>query len=245
VLPAELAYGALIEALGSDVDAVAKDLEVYATAEPPDDYSLDREVDGLLDAAGERGWERFHLVGYSGGGASALAFTARYPDRLFSLALLEPAWAGTWDWSPAEEAVWREYQRLEGLPPDQFMAGFVRLNLKPGVSPPAPPAVKAPPWMAKRPAGINAFMRTFETYDLDRDCLRRFGRPVYFAIGGLSNPDQFGEIDKRLSGVFPDYTLEVFDERHHFDPPHRIEPERLASSLKALWQRAELAGDGF
>ena len=41
VLPAELAYGALIEALGSDVDAVAKDLEVYATAEPPDDYSLD------------------------------------------------------------------------------------------------------------------------------------------------------------------------------------------------------------
>jgi hypothetical protein len=45
--------------------------------------------------------------------------------------------------------------------------------------------------------------------------------------------------------VFPDYTLEVFDERHHFDPPHRIEPERLASSLKALWQRAELAGDGF
>jgi pimeloyl-ACP methyl ester carboxylesterase len=245
VLPAELAYGALIEALGSDVEAVAKELEVYATAEPPDDYSLDREVDGLLDTAGERGWERFHLVGYSGGGASALAFTARYPDRLLSLALLEPAWAGTWDWSSAEQAVWREYERLEGLPPDKFMVGFIRLNIKPGLSPPPPPAGEPPAWMAKRPAGINAFMRTFETYDLDREALRRFGLPVYFALGGLSNSDQFGEIAKRLSGVFPDYTLEVFDERHHFDPPHRIEPERLASSLRALWQRAELAGDGF
>jgi hypothetical protein len=88
-------------------------------------------------------------------------------------------------------------------------------------------------------------MRTFETYDLDCEGLRRFARPVYFALGGLSNPDQYGEINKRLSGVFPDFTLEVFDERHHFDPPHRIEPERLANSLRALWQRAELAGDGF
>jgi hypothetical protein len=31
----------------------------------------------------------------------------------------------------------------------------------------------------------------------------------------------------------------VFEERHHFDPPHRIEPERLANSLKTLWGRAE------
>jgi hypothetical protein len=29
VLPAELAYSSLIEVLGEDVDAVAKDLEVY------------------------------------------------------------------------------------------------------------------------------------------------------------------------------------------------------------------------
>jgi hypothetical protein len=28
--------------------------------------------------------------------------------------------------------------------------------------------------------------------------------------------------------------------RHHFDPPHRVEPDRLAESLKALWSRAGL-----
>jgi hypothetical protein len=37
--------------------------------------------------------------------------------------------------------------------------------------------------------------------------------------------------------VFPDFTLDVFAERHHFDPPHRVEPERLAGSLRAIWAR--------
>src|SRR5439155_13300467 len=98
-----------------------------------------------------------------------------------------------------------------------------------------------PPWMAKRPAGIRAFMETFKSYDLDREALRRFDRPVYFALGGLSNPDQYAEIATRLGTVFADFELEVFEARHHFDPPHRIEPERLAVSLRALWRRAEEA----
>ena len=159
VLPAELAYDSLFAALAPD-DAVAKELEVYATPEPPPDYTLDLEVEGIVREASGRGLERFHLVGYSGGGAAALAFTAREPARPLSLALLEPAWAG-------------------------------------------------------------------------------FEQPVYYALGGLSNPDQFGEIASRLARVFPDFELEVFEKRHHFDPPHRIEPERLAFSLRQVWKRAE------
>jgi pimeloyl-ACP methyl ester carboxylesterase len=241
ILPADLAYGALIDALDDEVEAVAKDLEVYAGDEPPGDYSLDDEVAGVVREADARGWERFHLVGYSGGGASALAAAARHPDRVLSLALLEPAWAGNWDLSEAERAMWREFEKLDGLTPDEFMAAFVRLELRPGVTPPSPAPGPPPPWMAKRPAGIRAFTRTFRTYDLDRESLRRFDRPVYYALGGLSNPDQYGEIAERLSRVFGDFTLEVFEERHHFDPPHRIEPERLARSLRTLWERAEAA----
>jgi hypothetical protein len=93
--------------------------------------------------------------------------------------------------------------------------------------------------MVKRPAGIRAIQGAFKRGDIDGEALRRFDRPVYFALGGLSNPDQYGEIAKRLSGVFSDFELEVFEERHHFDPPHRIEPERLANSLKKLWGRAD------
>jgi pimeloyl-ACP methyl ester carboxylesterase len=239
VLPAALAYGALIDALGPDVEAVAKDLEVYATAEPPEAYGLEGEVAGVLREADERAWERFHLVGYSGGGAASLAVAAAHPQRLASLALLEPAWAGNWDLSAAEEAVWREYDRLGGLPMEQFMPAFMRLGLKPGVPMPEPPPGDPPPWMAKRPAGILAITRAFKRGDIDREALSRFDPPVYFALGALSNPDQYEEIAKRLSRTFPDFELEVFDERHHFDPPHRIEPERLARSLKALWRRAE------
>ncbi|HJS70948.1 MAG TPA: hypothetical protein VJ744_09070, partial [Gaiellaceae bacterium] len=153
VLPAGLAYGDLIAALGSDVDAVAKDLEVYAAPEPPDDYGLEVEVAGVLGEAGERGWDRFHLVGYSGGGAAALVFAAAQPERLASLALLEPAWAGTWDLSPAERAAWLEYERLRGLPDDQLMRDFVRFGLRAGVPVPSPPPGEPPPWMATRPAG--------------------------------------------------------------------------------------------
>jgi pimeloyl-ACP methyl ester carboxylesterase len=241
VLPAEPAYAALLASLGPDLEAAAKDLEIYATPEPPDDYSLDVEVAGVLREADTKNWERFHLVGYSAGGAAALACAAATPERLASLALLEPAWAGNWDQSPAEKEVWLELQRLEGLPADQFMPAFMRLGVKPGVPLPAPPPGDPPPWMAKRPAGIRAFNRGFMRGVIDREALRRFDRPVYVALGALSNPDQYSEIAKRLGGVFPDFELEIFDERHHFDPPHRIEPERLAGSLLTLWRRAELA----
>ena len=239
VLPGDLAYGPLLAALGSEVDAVVKELEVYATPEAPPDYTVELEVEGVLRAADERGWKRFHLAGYSGGGSAALAFAARHPERLASLALLEPAWAGRWDFNPAEQALWREYERLEALPPDELMRAFARLQVKPGVELPPPPAGEPPPWMAKRPGGIRAFMNSFKTYELDLAALARFDRPVYFALGGLSNPDQYEAIATKLGRVFSDFELEVFEERHHFDPPHRIEPERLAGSLTALWRRAE------
>lgn len=240
VLPASVAYRALMAELGPDVDRVAKELEVYAGPTPPPDYTLYTEVDGILRTADARGWDRFHLVGYSGGGASVLACTAHHPDRVLSLALLEPAWAGNWDdMSQAHRDLWRQYDRLEGLPPDEFMGAFMRLGVRPEVVLPPPPEGEPPLWMAQRPAGIAAFLSTFRTYDLDRSALASFDRPVYYALGGLSNPDEYGEIAERLGRTFPDFTLEVFPERHHFDPPHRIEPTALAESLRSLWARAE------
>jgi pimeloyl-ACP methyl ester carboxylesterase len=245
VLPAAPAYGALLAALGDGVDAVAKDLEVYAGPTPPPDYGLDTEAEGVLRVADERGWDTFHLVGYSGGGASALAFAATNPERLETLSLLEPAWAGNWDWSAAHRALWTKYRALEGLPPDEFMAEFVKLGVRPGVTAGLPvPGGEQPPWMALRPAGIRAFIDAFETYELDRDALARFDKPVYFALGALSNPDDYGEIAERLSDVFSDFRLEVFAGRHHFDPPHRVEPERVAASLKALWESPRTGAGG-
>ena len=238
VLPAQPAYAALLEVLGERVEAVAKELEVYAEYEPPPDFSLETEGAGIVREADGHGFGRFHLVGYSGGGASALAFAAEHGDRLLSLALLEPAWAGN-ERSPKEEALHAQFGALEQLPPEQQMAEFMRLQLAPGVEPPPRPEGHPPPWMAKRPAGIRAFIRAFDEAQLDLDALRAFRRPVYFALGGRSNPDYFAQMAQRLAHVFPDFAVETFPQRHHFDPPHRVEPERLAESLLALWQRAE------
>jgi hypothetical protein len=96
--------------------------------------------------------------------------------------------------------------------------------------------------MARRPAGLRAFIGAFDHGDLDLEALRAFARPVYFALGGRSNHDYYGRMAERLAAVFPDFTLETFPERHHFDPPHRVEPDRLAVSLLELWQRAEPYG---
>ncbi|WP_458779286.1 alpha/beta fold hydrolase [Arthrobacter sp. D3-16] len=237
ILPARLAYGDLIEALGPEVQAIAKDLELYADDEPPPRWSLDTEIAGVLRDADALGWETFHLVGYSGGGAAALAFAAKHPGRLLSLALLEPAWAGNWDWSPAHTEFRKKYDQLETLPPEQFIPAFMRLGVKPDVVLPPPPPGPPPPWMAKRPAGIKAFLQTFKNFDLDRERLAAFPQPVFFALGGLSNPDDYGEMASRLARVFfPDFHLEVFPKRHHFDPPHRIEPGRLAELLRRHWE---------
>lgn len=120
-----------------------------------------------------------------------------------------------------------------------MLARFQELQLAPGVSP-APPAPGPPPeWMATRPAGLRAVLGAFMTGDLDLDRLRTFKQPVWFAVGGKSNPDYYARMAVRLASVFSDFTVERFEDRHHFDPPHRIEPGRVAASLHALWDRAE------
>lgn len=244
VLPAGPAYAALMALLGDDVDARLKDLELYATPRPPPAYSLATEVAGIVRTADEAGFGRFHLVGYSGGGASSLAFAARYPERLLSLALLEPAFAGWQAITPPERRAMEAFRALLDLDGPAMMARFQALQLAPGVQPSPPPPGPPPEWMSKRPAGLRAMLRAFFSSDLELDRLRRFDRPVWFALGGRSNPDYYGRMAERLAAVFPDFNLEVFSDRHHFDPPHRIEPARVAASLRALWERAEPQGNG-
>jgi len=238
VLPAELAYGALLEALGDSVNAVPKDLEVYAGEEPPADYTLDVEVEGILRTASTAGFDRFHLVGYSAGGASSLALAAKQPARLLSLSLLEPAWAGNEELDPAEQRVWQEIDSVMARPPEEMMPAFVRVQLAPGVTPPPSPPGAPPPWMAKRPAGLRALAGAFSAGELDLDVFRDFRSPVYFALGALSNQDLYAKTAERLSSAFPDFTLEVFEDCHHFEPPHRTRPDQLAGSLRALWANA-------
>lgn len=92
--------------------------------------------------------------------------------------------------------------------------------------------------MAKRPAGTAAISRIFNTSKIDQNRFRQFDRPVYFALGSLSN--RFFEREaKTLGSLFPDMHVEEYEGRSHFDPPHRAEPERFADALRALWARSD------
>ncbi len=185
VLPAGPAYGPLLAELGTSVDARPKELEVYATDAPPPDYSLATEVAGITRVADEAGFDRFHLVGYSGGGAASLAFAASQSDRLLSLALMEPAFAGWQEMTEAERSHFERFRPLLDKDGAEMLTEFQALQLAPGVEPIPPPPGPAPPWMAKRPAGLHAMLRTFLASDLDLENLRD-------SIGPSGSPSAVG-----------------------------------------------------
>lgn len=233
IMPATLRYGPLIAALGGSARAVTKELEVYRAEAPPAGYAIEDEVEGISRAADAAGFDRFHLYGHSAGGACALAYAATRPERVLSLALDEPAS----DFSAEDQSVLRtQFDDIAELPVAEMMGGFLRMNLAPGVDPPAP-AGRPPPWMTSRPKGIEAFGAAVSRYRLEPERLRAFGRPVYYSHGSLSHP-RWAAMRERLAGVFPDFTPELYEGIHHLETSHQREPARVAAALRRLWDRA-------
>lgn len=237
IQPVAIQYAPLLKVLGDGIQPVLKDLEVYRDGTPPASYSLSEEVEAVKRAADEAGMSSFHLVAYSGGGAVALAFTGAYPQRVQSLALSEPAVIPSQEWYRQESAYWQLMNHVMSLPDNLLMQEFMRLELREGVPLPPPPVGDPPPWMSKRPAGLKALASSFSSYDLPLSLLREYSRPVYIAVAALSNQVEMRKAEI-LAGVFTDAVVEVYEMRHHFDPPQRAEPERFARALTDLWARA-------
>lgn len=236
VLPAALAYGALIDALGTAAACVPKDLEIYAGDRPPADYSLDLEIGGVLQTADEAGFDRFHLVGYSAGGLAALAAAAGHPHRVAGLGLFEFAPVQALDPTPEGEAVWQGIERMLSLPPEERARANAAMLLKPGARPPAPPTGPPPPWMVKRPAAMEHLLRTW-FYPLDLHALARYEGAVYLALGTDSH-QEFERQGRRLAEIVPQTEIETYDGLHHLKPAHLAEPARMAESLLRAWSKA-------
>lgn len=235
IAPAAVRYDALIRHLPR-IRSLIHDLAVYDHEEPPEGYSMTAELDALDRAADEAQIERFHLFGHSGGGAVGLAYAAERGDRLVSLAVDEPAS----DFTAEGDAVygWPEFDDALALPADAAMSAFMRLQVAGDVVLPEPPGGPPPPWMAKRPAGIAAFVASLRNHRIDEDRYRRVTAPVYFSRGSRTHP-RWQAMQERLEQAFPDFTAEVFDGLHHLDPAHQSDPARVAGTLSAFWERAE------
>lgn len=61
-------------------------------------------------------------------------------------------------------------------------------------------------------------------------------RPVLAISGGRSNPRMRYQ-DERLVQTIPQAEAQVFSERSHLSPPHKMEPARLAGLLLDFWAR--------
>jgi pimeloyl-ACP methyl ester carboxylesterase len=164
LVPAAVRYRPLLDRL-SGVNALLQDLEIYATGQPSDGYSVSDEIRGIDTAADQAGLEQFHLYGHSAGAACALAYAAVHPHRVLSLALDEPAT----DFTPADRADPR-YQEIDAtaaLPAPASIAAFMRPVVAPGVPPPAPPDGPPPEWMADRPAALPVFADALRQHRVD------------------------------------------------------------------------------
>lgn len=237
-MPAAMRYAPLASAVAGDVQLHFKDLEVYAGEEPPADYSIGLEVQALARFADSLGLDRFHLLGYSGGGFVSLAFAGTHPERLLSLALFEPA-SVPGELSPEEAQFYARLRtRLTGLDGPEFMQAFISLQVRGGVEVP-PPAGPPPPWMGNRPAGIAALMAAFPEYRFDRARFRECGFPVFLGYGELTGEQEEIRV-AILARLFPDIQIRRFSGVHHFVPPERIYTDEHVRALRQLWAGVDI-----
>jgi pimeloyl-ACP methyl ester carboxylesterase len=148
--PVQDTFAPLATALHGAYDLVLKDREAYAR-EPGEGLTLADEVEGVCRAADAKGLRSFHLLGYSAGGVVALALTAAYPERVKTLALLEPPWMGNDTASAEARALHEALDRvLTDVPPHQRMAQFRQAIMRPGESPAPLPPGPVPVWASAR-----------------------------------------------------------------------------------------------
>jgi pimeloyl-ACP methyl ester carboxylesterase len=238
VAPAAQRYKPLTEEVGDSADFHLKDLEVYREATPPADYSIDEELDAIDRFADSRRLERFHLVGYSGGGFISIAYGGTRPDRVLSLALFEPARIPGALTEPEGQFFSGLEQKLAGLQGDAFMSTFIREQVKPGAVLSPPPQGPVSPEMQKRPAGIAALIKAFNAYPFDRDLLRVAPFPVFYAYGDLSHEEQALKAAV-LAQLFGDIRVRRYSGIHHFVPAEQIYTADHAALLIEHWRRAE------
>jgi pimeloyl-ACP methyl ester carboxylesterase len=234
IAPAAQRYEPLLKHL-ENVNAVVKDLEVYRGDAPPAAFSMATETDGVLRAADEAGIERFHLYGHSGGGAVALAFAVAHADRVLTLAVDEPASDFT-DEGNADYG-WPDFDRVLQMSPAESMPEFLKLQVAPGVALPPRREGAQPAWMAKRPAGLRAFIGALRAHHVAGDDYRAFDKPVYYSWGSLTHP-RWRSMEERLSKLFPNFRSEMYEGLHHLNTSHTAEPQRVAARLTELWKRA-------
>ncbi|MEA2615189.1 MAG: hypothetical protein QOE72_972 [Chloroflexota bacterium] len=227
----------VLDVLDAPIDALFKDMEVTSGDGPQLDWTLQMEVEALQAVTGRAAPGPFHLVGYSGGAAVALAFVASHGDRVRTLTLIEPPWVGNDSWSTSEAAFWEAYDRAMALTDaEAALEAFAVVMRGPGV--PGPSILPRDP---RQVALLRSRLRIvgvgYRRAVLDRSALGSFNRPVYLPVGGRSTP-RMAAAAALLVGCFPNAQIEMYDDCDHFDLM-RTPVKRMALALASLWAQGD------
>jgi pimeloyl-ACP methyl ester carboxylesterase len=234
--PVEDTFAPLTTHLYGEVTMILKDREAYSRT-PGEHLTLADEVAGVFRAADAHGTRAFHLLGYSAGGVVALACTAAHPERVKTLAVIEPPWMGNDTASPDTRALHDALDRvLTEAPLAQRMAQFRHAIMRPGESPAPLPPGPIPAWVSTRTAQGTMLWQAIRAASLAHERLRAFTPPVYVAVGTRSHPG-FRATADALVALFPHATLAVYEGADHFEI-HTQCADRLAASLRTLWTSA-------
>lgn len=226
--------GALDGTTRHPTELAFKDMEFARFVDPSRwmDWTLDTEVAAIELLRQRAETNELDLVGYSGGGAVALAYAVAHPEVLTSLTLIEPPWIGNDVWSEEEAAFREAYERLADEPGDGFWEAVSGVLNGPGNPVPRRP-----------PIGVqdlkNAFLGVWRGYraaPLDRSRLRHIGSPVYLPVGEGSAGRMRAQA-QYLAACFPNAHMELYERASHFDLPI-VGAKRLAEGLERLWQES-------
>lgn len=184
--------------------------------------SLDDEVENLAETVDDRA--PIHLVGHSYGGAVALTFAMRFPERVRSLALFEPSCFHLLRWAaPEGDAALSEIAMLADAVAgavssgdrDAAMAMFIDYWSGPG-------AWESMTESARRrivglaPLVVDHF-RSLLGNDTRIDAYRRLTVPTLI-LGGTRSPRPARAVARRLAEALPDARHRTIRDAGHMAP---------------------------
>lgn len=224
--------------LADDFAVYAPDMIGYGASDKPEDQDLSvaAQADYLADFMDAVDVEAAYLVGHDIGGGVLQIFTARNPDRVNKLMLVDSVAYDSWP-EPGiarlKEPVWDEIMQ------DLDIAKGFRKGLQQGMV----QADKITDELVDRYAdpfrdlgGRMAYLRAARALD-NRDLLditdeiEAIDKPVLI-LWGDSDVFQDVEYGRRLADALPDARLVVIDEAGHFLPEDQ--PEVLAQHIRAF-----------
>lgn len=174
------------------------------------------------------GLGRVHTVGHSFGAATAAVHVLHYPERVATLALLEPAFVLCWP--PPAAFVWATISVLPG-------PGSWREHALAALG-----GVQVQDVRARSPigemisAGVQHFASALPTpRPLSRTQLQQLTMPTYVAIAARRS--QTGRRAVARATTLPDVTVDVWPATTH-SLPMQV-PRELAQRLDSFWGRAE------